>query len=313
MEEVIKKESKIESLRKTIKQNWPLFKQNKLGLVGLTIIIIFLILALLGPVYVKVRGEAIYDPLTGVDESLEINIGETNTSSWPPSFRHPLGTDYKGGDILSQLLSGAYMAFVVGITTALSSVLIGTIAGLISGYYGGSMIDSVIMRITEIILCIPLLPLIIVVAAVVGRLSIWGTVLILAVLLWPNSAKVIRAQTLSLKERPFVDAARVVGGSDARIMFKHLAPNILPFTFLYMTFNVTAAILIEAAVSFLGFGDPTRVSWGMMLQWCNTQGHTYTALWWVLPPGICIALLSMSFYFIGIALDEIVNPRLRER
>jgi peptide/nickel transport system permease protein len=301
------------SYLKSLSKNWQLFKENKLGVVGLIVIISFLIFGLSEGVYIFLMGEDAYEPLKGMDMELERNIGYTNTYAWPPFSRHPLGTDYKGGDILAQLMCGAKMGFLVGITAALTSVLIGTILGLISGYWGGKTVDSAIMRGSEIILCIPILPLIIVISAVVGRLSIWSMVFILGVLIWPNVAKVVRSQTLSLREMPFIESAKVSGANSSRLLFKQLAPNVLPFSFLYMTFNVTTAILTEASVSFLGFGDPTKVSWGMMLQWCFTQGHTFTALWWMLPPGICIALLSMSFYFVGLALDEIVNPRLRER
>jgi peptide/nickel transport system permease protein len=119
--------------------------------------------------------------------------------------------------------------------------------------------------------------------------------------------------TLSLKERSFVDAAIVAGASESRLIFRHIAPNVLPYTFLYMTFNISGAIITEAVLAFLGYGDVNSITWGMMLQFLQLSGHALTAWWWLLPPGIAITLLSLSFYLIGRAFDEVVNPRLRKR
>jgi peptide/nickel transport system permease protein len=123
---------------------------------------------------------------------------------------------------------------------------------------------------------------------------------------------VIRSQTLTLKQRPFIEAARVAGASHLRILLRHLLPNVLPLSLLYMTFRVTSAIIIEAALAFLGFGDPGTVSWGMMLQWVWKTGHMFQAPYWLLPPGICISLLTLSFYMLGRAMDEVLDPRLRK-
>jgi len=125
-------------------------------------------------------------------------------------------------------------------------------------------------------------------------------------------SRVIRAQTLSLKHRPFIEAARVAGASHLRIIFRHITPNVLPLSFLYMTFQVTSAIIIEAALAFLGFGDPRTVSWGMMLQWVWKTGNMFKAPYWLLPPGICISLITLSFYMLGRAMDEVLDPRLRK-
>jgi ABC-type dipeptide/oligopeptide/nickel transport system permease subunit len=132
---------------------------------------------------------------------------------------------------------------------------------------------------------------------------------------WPSRASYLpfwTPCTLSLKVRPYVEAARVAGASHTRIMFRHMLPNVLPLSFLYMTFGVTSAILIEASLSFLGFGDPSTVSWGMMLQWVWKTGHMFKAPYWLLPPGICISLITLAFYLIGRAMDEVLNPRLRK-
>jgi peptide/nickel transport system permease protein len=134
----------------------------------------------------------------------------------------------------------------------------------------------------------------------------------IALFRWPGVARVIRSQTLSLRHRPFIEAARVTGASHLRIIFRHILPNVMPLALLYMTFRVTSAIIIEAALAFLGFGDPGTVSWGMMLQWVWKTGHMFQAPYWMLPPGICISLITMAFYMTGRAMDDVLDPRLRE-
>jgi len=302
MEGISNCKRRVNLLRNEFKTNWGLFKRNKLGLMGLGLLIFFGLMALLSPLMPMIN--EMYKPMSGVDPEI---FGST-----PPSKTHLLGTDFMGRDILSQLMYGARIAFVVGITAALASVIIGTVIGLIAGYFG-KVIDTLFMRLADIVLTLPSLPLIIIIAAAIGKQSVWIIILIIALLGWPSTARVIRAQTLSLKERPFVEAARVAGAGNMRIIFYHIAPNILPLSFLYMTFGVTGAILTEAGLSFIGLGDPSVVSWGMMLQWCFTTGHTFRALYWILPPGLCISLLTFAFYLIGRALDEVINPRLKER
>ena len=222
-----------------------------------------------------------------------------------------LGTDFRGGDILTQLLWGTQVAFIVGVLAAAFAVGLGTFIGLISGYYG-KVVDSLLMRTTDIFLVLPFLPIVLVLAAIL-RPSIWIIILVLGIVGWPGIARVIRAQTLTLKERPFVDAARVTGASDFRIIFNHIAPNVLPFSFLFMTLGVAGAIVTEAFLSFLGLGDATVISWGGMLSTVLTFGGALTAWWWLLPPGLAITFVSLGFYLLGRGFDEIVNPRLRRR
>jgi len=224
-----------------------------------------------------------------------------------------LGTDYEGHDIWSWLAYGARTSLLVGLTAAFISVIAGTFIGIISGFYGG-WIDIVIMRIVDIILTLPSLVIMLLMAAVLGP-NIWNIVFIIAVLGWAGIARVIRAQTLSLKNRPFMDAARVAGASNARMITKHIFPNVLPLTFLYMTFGVSGAILSEAGLSFLGLGDPNAKSWGMMLQFLRMYGQvTNPNAWaWLIMPGVFITLISLAFYLVGRAFDEVVNPRLRKR
>ena len=230
---------------------------------------------------------------------------------YPSGNRYLLGTDFIGHDILTLVFYGTQIAFLVGILAALFGVGIGTIVGLVAGYYG-KVIDTLLMRTTDIFLVLPFLPVVLILDSIL-RPSIWTIIMVLSLLGWPPIARVIRAQVLSLKERPFVDAARVSGASDLRLIFLHIAPNVLPFSFLYMSLSVAGAIITEAALSFLGLGDVTVVSWGGILSNVLTQGGALAYWWWLLPPGLCITLLSLGFYLLGRGFDEIINPRLRRR
>ncbi len=221
-----------------------------------------------------------------------------------------LGTDDRGHDILSQTLLGTRIALLVGFLAAAFAIGIGVVMGLVSGYYGGN-VDAVLMRFTDVILVLPALPLLIVFAAMMSP-SIWNIIFIIAILGWASVARIIRSEVLSLKERPFIDSARVTGASKSRIMFWHIAPNVLPLALLYATFMISGAILYEAALSFIGLGDPSTMTWGMMLNYVQ-HSNALEAWWWLIPPGICITLVCLAFFLLGRAFDEIVNPRLRRR
>lgn len=283
-----------------LREAWSLFRESKIGKAGLFILALFALMAVLS--YLPPLIDPIYHPMKGVDPLI--------SSSTPPSLRHPLGTDFMGRDILSQLLAGARVAFLVGISAALMSIVLGTFLGMSAGYWGG-LVDTILMRAADIIMVLPTLLVILVLASFFKGLSIWTIVVIIALFRWPGVSRVIRAQTLSLKSRPFVDAARAAGAGHMRILLRHLLPNLVPLAFLYMTFRVTSAIVIEAALAFLGFGDPTTVSWGMMLQWVWKTGNMFKAPYWLLPPGICISLITLSFYMIGRAMEQVLDPRLR--
>jgi peptide/nickel transport system permease protein len=281
-------------------KNWELFKRSGYGPLGLGILAFYLLMAFLAPIMPMI--DEIYRPVVGMDPDI--------FTASPPSLKHLLGTDAWGRDLLSQLMHGAGVALGVGVIAALTSVAIGTIIGLVSGYYGG-VVDSLIMRVVDVMLVLPLIPLIMVMSAVMGRLSIWNVVLLIGFLGWPSVSRVIRSQVLSLKERPFVESARAYGASNARIIFRHIAPSVLPLSFVYMSFRTNGAIFLEAALSFIGLGDPNTMSWGMMLQWCFKTGYAFKAPYWILPPGLSISALCLSFYLIGRAMDEIVNPTLK--
>lgn len=280
---------------------WSIFKQNLLGKIGLGLLIMFALMAIFS--YIPPLINPMYNPMTGVDPDI---LGCTG-----PSLTHWLGTDFMGRDILSQLLAGARVAFMVGVSAAVMSIALGTAIGMTAGYLG-KFADTILMRLADMIMVMPTLLVVLLLAAVFGQLNIWTIVLIIALFRWPGVSRIIRGQTLSLKQRPFVEAAKVAGASHMRIIFRHIMPNVLPLAFLFMTFRVTSAIITEAALAFLGFGDPGTVSWGMMLQWVWKTGHMFKAPYWLLPPGICISLITLSFYLLGRAMDEVLDPRLRK-
>ena len=231
-------------------------------------------------------------------------------SNQPPGGAFLLGTTNLGRDIYSQLVAGSRNALMVGVTAAVSVAATGTIVGLLSGYFGGR-IDAFLMRLADIALAIPFLPFVIVLSGFL-RASTWNVVLAVALLLWPNTARVIRAQVLTLKGRAYVEAARVTGASDMRILFVHVAPNVLPLTFLYGSVAIGWAILTEAAVSFVGFGDPSRISWGFMLQDAFVSQALSRGSWnWFLPPGLCIILVVIAGFLLARGAEEVLFPKLR--
>ena len=234
-----------------LKDGWAVYRQNLVGRIGLALLAIFAIMAATS--FIPQWVDPMYHPMSGVDPDISHSTG--------PSLRHFLGTDYIGRDIFSQLLAGARIAFMVGISSALMSIIVGTTIGMIAGY-AGKTLDLVLMRLADMIMVMPTLLVVLILSALFGQLNIWVIVLVIALFRWPGVARMIRAQTLSLRHRPFIEAARVSGASHRRIIFRHILPNVMPLALLYMTFRVTSAIIIEAALAFLGFGDPGTVSWG---------------------------------------------------
>jgi peptide/nickel transport system permease protein len=268
--------------------------------VGTLIYAAFVLIALLADVI------APHDPL-----EILFRPDGTLARSEPAGWEHPLGTTSLGRDIFSQLIVGTRAALVVGLTAAVVVALVGTVVGLVSGYFGG-WIDAVLMRLADVALGIPFLPFVILIAGLLGpRTS--NVILGIALLLWPNTARVIRSQVLTVRERAFVEAARVTGASNGRIMFVHVAPNILPLSFLYGSIAVGWAILTEASIAFLGFGPSDRVSWGYMLQDAYaSQALSRGDYNWFMPPGVCIVLVVVAGFFISRGYEEILFPKLKD-
>jgi ABC-type dipeptide/oligopeptide/nickel transport system permease subunit len=239
-----------------------------------------------------------------------INVDNLNIQLQGTAFG-VLGTDGTGRDVYSQLVYGTRISLVVGLLAAFLSVGIGLVVGLVSAYLGG-LVDEALMRFTDALLVLPGLPLMIVLMAVLSQsqYNLTTFIIVIGFLGWMGFARVVRSQVLSLKERPYVEAAKAVGAGTPYILARHILPNVIVLVYVTLALSVPGAIVSEAALSFLGFYDPYLMSWGKMLINLNTRPD----IWWlVVPPGLCIAILSLSFILLGYALDEILNPKLRMR
>jgi peptide/nickel transport system permease protein len=226
-----------------------------------------------------------------------------------------LGTDSSGRDIWTEVAYGSRISLLVGLSAAGIGIGLGLLVGMMAGFLG-RVVDEALMRFTDMMLVIPGLPLLIVLVAVLGQRLI-NLIIIIGFLGWMGFARIVRSQVLSLKERPYVEAARASGAGSGRIMYKHIFPNIVSLTYVNLALAVPGAILTEAALAFLGLSDPSVVSWGNMFS-DVVENHGLNQFhpppwWWLIPPGVAIALISLSFVLLGYALDEIFNPKLRTR
>ena len=266
--------------------------------IGATIYLIFLVAALAAGWLAR------YDPT----EILMTDDGQL-AAGLAPSAAHWLGTTSLGRDIFAQLILGTRPSLFVGITAATAVSAIGTAVGLLSGYFGG-WVDHLLMRLSDVVLGLPFLPFVIVLASLLGP-AMQNIVLAVAILLWPNAARVVRAQVLTLMQRGFIDAARVTGAGHARIILVHVAPNVLPLSFLYGSIAVGWAILTQASVAFLGFGDPNVISWGTMLQDAYASQALSAGQWfWFVPPGVCIVLVVLAGFFLSRGYENLLFPKL---
>ena len=272
--------------------------RNPSSAVGLAILVLFSLVAIFAP-WIAPYGtfEVIYDANHAV-----VRLATPNATNW-------FGTTNQGMDVFSQMVWSTRVILMVGLVSAVCTSIIGTLIGLFSGYFAG-WIDDALMRMTDVAFGIPFMPFAMVVISM-ARPSLALVVLLIIVFLWRTVARVIRSQVLTLKTRPFVWSARAAGASDLKILFRHIAPNALPLAFLYMAIAVQQAVMLEAALSFLGFGDPHEQSWGTMLNAAFRAGAVRSAWWWVLPPGLCLSAFVMGVFMITRAYEEILNPRLR--
>ena len=268
------------------------------GTAGFIIVLGFALLAVIGPL---IAPHGPFEVVYRADHSV-LRLSPPTPDAW-------FGTTNQGMDVFSQLLWGTRVALLVGLLSALGSVVIGTLVGLIAGYFGG-WIDEVLMRLTDVAFGMPFLPFAMVVISIT-RPSLGLIILLVVFFLWRTTARVIRAQVLSLRTRPFVWAARAAGAGPVRILLRHITPNVLPLSFLYVAIGVQAGVMLEAALSFLGFGDPNAMSWGTMLNASFQAGAMRSAWWWVLPPGLALSLFVIAVFMITRAYEELLNPRLR--
>ena len=289
-----------QNLKSSAVEQAHIFSQSRMAVAGLAIIVFYIIVALVAPYIVP------YEPY----ERLYAADG-TWAKLEPPSLAHPLGTTDAAHDVLSQLLLGSRIAMFVGLLGAFMVAIIGTTVGVVAGYYGG-WIDEVVMRVVDVLYGLPFIPFVIVLVTVLGA-SVWNIILGIALLYWLSTARVIRSEVLSVRERPYVEAARAAGASDFRIMAVHILPNVIPLAALYAAIAVGYSIVAQASIAFLGFGDPTVPSWGVMLQRAFVTQSFGTAWWWVFPPGLSITLVVTGAYLVGRGYEEVVNPQLQEK
>jgi peptide/nickel transport system permease protein len=227
-----------------------------------------------------------------------------------PSWKHPLGLDDGGVDMVTLLMWGARISLVVGFAATLVSMLIGGTVGVLAGYFGGRT-DTILMRVTDYFLVIPDVPLMIVVAAIWGP-SLFHIIIVIGILLWTSTARVIRAQVKSVRERVYVKRARSLGAGHTRIVLRHVLPQVAPLLIANTVLTIAVAIFDETALSFLGLGDPARVSLGKVIENAFERAAISTGAWWaIVPPGALVAIIILACSLIGGALEDALNPRLR--
>ena len=291
---------------RSLRQNWSMFVGTRIGVAGLAIIFFYLLLAAAHPILMNtVWEERIYDPVVGYafDEARQ---------PAPPSLHHPLGTDPLGRDILSQLMFSARSEFMLGLLAAVVTVTIGTTVGAVTAYFGG-IVDTILMRLADIMIMLPGISVLIVLSALIGVEHFELALLIGILSGFGGTGVVLKSQALGVVVKPYIEAARAAGGGHVHIIFVHIVPNLLPLSFLYMMFTVTNAIFSEAVLSFLGLLD-IRMSWGLMIHTTESAGYLLQVgeFWWLIfPASLSITLLCSSFYLVGRSLDEVINPRLR--
>ncbi|HLB39547.1 MAG TPA: ABC transporter permease [Actinomycetota bacterium] len=285
--------------RATMAGHWATFRASRRGMVGLSILVFFTVVAVASPLLVS---EAEVSPALA-----------TGPLHAPPQVGYPLGTDNFGRSVLDLLIVGARVSLLVGVTAAIGAMLIGAIVGISAGYFGGTRIDAGLNALTNWFLVIPWLALAIALATVLGA-SLTNVIVVIAITSWAATARLVRAQALTVKERSYIERSRAIGGSHWHVVTRHVLPNVFPVLFANTILMVALAILSETTLAILGLSDPVAISWGKVIESAFTAGAmTAGYWWWLIPPGICIVLVTLAFTMVGFALDEILSPRLRQR
>jgi peptide/nickel transport system permease protein len=294
------RKEKIRRLVKDIRRIWRGFRENRSGMIGLTILIVFASMAILAPMIATHK-----DPNA-------MTWARVNPVYHPPSVDFPFGTDSNGRDVYSLTVWGSRASLIVGLVASIISIVLGTSIGLVAGFYG-KYSDEILMRFTDFFLVIPWFPLMIVFSMVMGK-TFLNVIIVIGITSWPSTSRIVRSQVLSVKEKAFVERARAVGSGSGRIISRHILPNVFPLIFANTVLLVANSIFSESFLDFFGFGDLRVISWGTMLENAYSAGaFSSAAWWWILFPGASIILLIMSFYLIGDALDDVMNPKLRRR
>ena len=272
---------------------WKFLTGDRQALVGAIVLALFVLVAVAAPLLSP------YSPTTKVGGVYE-----------RPSSAHWLGLDDGGIDMLTILIWGARVSLLVGFAASLMAMLIGGTVGIVSGYMGGKT-DAVLMRVTDYFLVIPDVPLMIVVAAIWGQ-SLFNIVVIIAVIYWTSTARLIRSQVKSVREQVYVKRARSLGASNSRLIMKHVLPQVTPLLVANTVLTVATAIFAETYIAFLGLGDPSQVSWGKLIQNSLSGGAIFSDAWWaIVPPGICVTLVILACTMIGQSMEDAMNPRLK--
>jgi peptide/nickel transport system permease protein len=272
---------------------WAVVRERPSAAVGALLLGTFIVIALLAP---SIEPYGVHDQVGPV-------FG-------PPSAQHWLGLDDGGIDMVSLLIQGGRISLVVGFAAALVATLIGGGIGILAGYFGG-VTDTVLMRITDYFLAIPDVPLMIVVATIWGP-SLSHIIVVIGILLWTTTARVVRSQVKSVRERVYVKRARSLGAGHTRLIIHHILPQIAPLLIANVVLTVAVAIFDETTLAFLGLSDPSAVSWGSIIQHAYERTAISNGAWWaIVPPGICVALMIMGCYLLGQAIEEALNPRLK--
>lgn len=262
------------------------------------VLLLFVAMALAAPLLADVR-----------ELSPVFARAQGNPQWGPPGEFPPLGTDYIRRSVWAQFVWGSRVSLFVGLAATILTILIGSVVGIISGFVGGK-VDAFMMRITEWFLVIPFLPLAIVLASVLGR-NVWNIIFVIGITSWPSTARLVRAQVLTVKQRLFVDRARSLGASGSHIVGHHILPNVMGLILANATLAVPISILTETTLSFLGLGDPSAASWGKTLEEAFVNGAIVRNAWWYfVPAGLGILAVVLAFTMIGRTLEEIANPRL---
>lgn len=270
------------------------YAQRPAGLVGLGVLLAFAVLALTAPLYIG-------------PEQLDVT-NATGDRLAPPSSDYLLGTDESGRSILMLVIWGSRASLTIGVIATAMTMLIGSVIGLLAGHYQG-WFGSVLMRITDWFIALPSLPMAISLAAVLGQGSL-SIIIAIAITSWTRTARLVRAQTLAVSARPFVERAKALGAGDRQIMLRQVLPNVVPLILVSSTLTIASAILDAATLTFLGLGDPTKVSWGSMLNAAFAQGAVTAGAWsYLLTPGLAIVIVVLGFTLTGRAIEHVLNPQ----